>query len=78
MVNDGDMAPKETTFNGYACRHFSLTNGDGKHASDLPRLLRRVASEIEEMAITPMDLMDLTIHHEMTTNGPSWSATVYF
>lgn len=72
----GLMADK--TFKGYKCRHFSLSNPRGKHETDLPRLLRRVAEQIEEMGIKPMDLLDLTVSSEITDRGPWWSVTVYW
>lgn len=72
------MASDAKPSDEWTCRHFSLTNGDGKHASDLPRLLRRVAKRIEARGITPMELMDVTIQQEMTADGPYWSATVYY
>jgi hypothetical protein len=37
-----------------------------------------VATEIEKRDIDPMDLLDLTIHQEMTGDGPWWSAMVYW
>jgi hypothetical protein len=47
-------------------------------ASDLPRLLRRVADAIEEHGILPMDILDLTVSEEITGDGPWWSVTVYW
>jgi len=62
----------------WSCQHFSLANPLNRGASDLPKLLRRVATEIEKRDIGPMDLLDLTIHQEMTGAGSWWSATVYW
>ena len=50
----------------WSCQHFSLANPLHRGATDLPKLLRRVATEIETRHIGPMDLLDLTIHQEMT------------
>jgi hypothetical protein len=46
-------------------------------ADDLPRLLRRVADEIETRAIAPMELLDLTVSREITADGPWWMVTLY-
>jgi hypothetical protein len=62
----------------WSCQHFSLANPLRRGATDLPKLLRRVATEIEKRDISPMDLLDLTIHQEMTGDRPWWSATVYW
>lgn len=59
-------------------RHFSLANPVDDRPTDLPYLLRRVADEIERHAIGAMELLDLTISQEMTADGPSWSAHVYW
>jgi hypothetical protein len=37
-----------------------------------------MATEIEKLKIDPMAILDLTISQEMTDNGPSWSATLYW
>lgn len=70
------MADK--TFKGYKCRHFSLANAKGKHETDLPRLLRRVAAQIDELGIKPMEILDVTVSSDITGNGPWWSVTVYW
>jgi hypothetical protein len=59
-------------------RHFSLSNPRDDGPADLPRLLRRVADAIAERGITPMEMLDINIHSEMTEDGPWWSATVYW
>ncbi len=56
--------------------HFSLANARDDGATDLPRLLRRLADEIELRAIDPMDIVALAISEEMTEDGPWWDATV--
>ena len=58
-------------------RHFSLSNPRDDGASDLPRLLRRAADAIEDQGITPMQMLDINLHHEMTEDGPWWSVTVH-
>jgi hypothetical protein len=62
----------------WPCRHFSLTNPENDGADDLPRLLRRVADMIDERAIEPMELLDVTVAQEMTADGPWWSVSVYW
>jgi hypothetical protein len=44
----------------------------------LPKLLRRVADEIEARGVEPGDILDLTISHGITSGGPSWQATLYW
>ena len=63
---------------GYPARHVSLANARGDHETDLPMLLRRVADMIEELDVSPMEVLDLTIESEITENGPWWSATFYW
>jgi hypothetical protein len=62
----------------WTCSHFSLANPLDDGASDLPRLLRRVADSIEQRAIAPMELLDVTVSQEITGDGPWWSLTVYW
>jgi hypothetical protein len=62
----------------WVCQHFSLANPAGRGASDLPRLLRRLARQIEQAHIDPVEILDLTISHEITSEGPWWSGTVYW
>jgi hypothetical protein len=59
-------------------RHFSLANPLKDGGGDLPRLLRRVADAIEDQAIQPDEILDLTISSDTTDSGPWWSATVYW
>ena len=61
----------------WPCRHFSLANPrpDG---ADLPRLFRRLADEVERLDIDPLGILDMTVSHEMTEDGPWWSATLYW
>ncbi|GAA1796812.1 hypothetical protein GCM10009795_047830 [Nocardioides hankookensis] len=67
------------SFEGYPSRHFSIANErHGEHENDLPHLLRRVATRIEELDLRPMDILDVTIHQDITENGPWWAATVYW
>lgn len=46
------------------CRAFSLDNPREDGATDLPRLLRQVAEEIERLHIDPMEVLDVTIEQE--------------
>lgn len=62
----------------YPCRVFSLGNPREDGSTDLPRLLRRVAEEIERLHIDPMEVLDVTIEQEMMEDGPWWSASVYW
>jgi hypothetical protein len=62
----------------WTCQHFSLANPRGRGAGDLPRLLRRLADQIESTQIEPMEILDLTISREATREGPWWSGTVYW
>lgn len=64
--------------NPSTAQHFSLSNPRLDGAGDLPRLLRRVADEIEARDIAPMDLLDVTVSSEMTADGPWWAVTVYW
>jgi len=59
-------------------RHFSLANAVTDDVTDLPHLLRRVANEIEKQGITPMEMLDVTVHSEISERGPHWSVTVYW
>ncbi len=58
--------------------HFSLANPRDDGSTDLPKLLRRMADEIEKLDIDPMDILDLTVSQEITEDGPWWSATLYW
>jgi hypothetical protein len=62
----------------WTCQHFALANPIDDGRSDLPKLLRRVAEEIEARGIQAMDILDLTIRSEMTADGPWWSITLYW
>jgi hypothetical protein len=62
----------------WPCQHFSLANPREDGATDLPRLLRRLADELEKREIDSLDILDLTVSHEMTEGGPWWSATLYW
>lgn len=62
----------------WPCRHFSLANPRTDGATDLPRLLRRLADEVEKREIDPLTILDVTVSDEITEDGPWWSATVYW
>jgi hypothetical protein len=64
--------------NTWFCNHFSLANAHDDGPSDLPHLLRRLAAEIEQRKIEPLEILDLTVSKEITGNGPRWSGTVYW
>ncbi|MFN8075944.1 MAG: hypothetical protein U0Q15_11060 [Kineosporiaceae bacterium] len=72
------MGRKQTKAKGWPCRQFSLANPVGKHQGDLPRLLRRMADQLEQDGIDGADILDLTISQDVTARGPWWSATVYW
>lgn len=60
------------------CRLFSLANPRSDRTDDLSELLRRTAGEIEERGTKPIEILDLTVSSEITEDGPSWSATLYW
>ena len=62
----------------WTCRHFSISNPRDDGSDDLPRLLRRVADQIEQYEIKSMDVLQLTVELEMTSDGPWWSATIFW
>jgi hypothetical protein len=62
----------------WAAQHFSLANPREDGATDLPRLLRRLADETETRDIAAPQVLDVTIHQDVTVAGPWWSATVYW
>jgi len=64
--------------NSWTSRHFSLANPRRVGPSDLPKLLRNLASKIEELRIDPAAILDLMVSQEMTEDGPWWSATLYW
>lgn len=62
----------------WTSRHFSLANPVTGDVSDLPGLLRRTADQIETDGISPMELLDVVVHQEITADEPWWSVTVYW
>ncbi|MBT0769100.1 hypothetical protein KIH74_09230 [Kineosporia sp. J2-2] len=62
----------------WAARHFSLSNPEHDRPADLAYLLRRMADHIDELGVDPMEILDLTVHQEITADGPWWSATLYY
>lgn len=48
----------EATTDKWSFQHFSLAHPENRGASDLPKLLLRVATEIEKRQIESMDLLD--------------------
>ncbi len=72
------MRHPEPMSDRWSCLRFSLANPLNDGATDLPRLLRRLADQIEEREVKAMDILDLTISNEITKDGPWWSATLYW
>mgnify|MGYP001460995583 CR=1 FL=1 len=70
--------PGPSDSGGATCRTWALGNPEGKHASNLPMLLRRVADQMEYDGIEPMDILALTVEQEMTADGPWWSVQVFW
>ncbi len=62
----------------WTCLHFALSNPRDDGASDLPRLLRRLADVLESQRIDPMDILDMTVSRDMTEDGPWWSVSLYW
>ena len=57
--------------------HFSIANPKGSgDEGNFPALLRRVAESMEKKG--DIRVQDVTFAHEMTEDGPWWSATIYF
>jgi hypothetical protein len=55
---------------------FSLSNPKGRGQDDVPKLLRRVAAQLE--AEGAVEVQDIVFHYE-TDKGKEWpSMTVYF
>lgn len=78
MAERTDPAEDLEPSGGFPGRNVSLSNPEHDGATDLPRLLRRVADLIEVEDITPMELLDVVVHHDMTGDGPWWSVTVHW
>jgi hypothetical protein len=76
MAKNKIPGPRDSEYG--MCRSWSLGNPRGKHASNLPMLLRRVADQMEHDGMKPMEILDLSVHQEMTAKGPWWSVTVYW
>ena len=66
------MSPESWTV-----RHLSLSNPDGPGQGDVPALLRRLASQIEQHGI--IEVQDLVFHLEIDDDGEFRPLmTVYF
>jgi len=62
---------------GFESQHFSLNNPQGEEQGDIPMLLRRLASTLEEMG--RIDIRDLILHNDLDEDGDPWPyITVYF
>lgn len=62
----------------WTCLHFTPSNPRDDGAEDLPRLLRRVAEEVERRGITAVELLDVAVPSEITAAGPWWAVSVYW
>jgi hypothetical protein len=58
------------------CSMLTLANPLGRHQGNLPRLLRRVASEIA--ALGNVMILDVVVAQDITADGPWFEATVYY
>lgn len=56
--------------------HFSQANPVGAGQGDVPALLHRVADSIEALGV--VEVQDLVLHRQVTTDGDPESVTVYF
>ena len=70
------MKPSDLN-SSWTCSHFSLSNPKGKRQGDLPMLLRRLATRIDELGENAM-VLDVTISDEVTDLGSWFRATVYY
>jgi hypothetical protein len=62
---------------GFQARHFSLNNPRGEGQEDVPKLLRRLASTLEEMG--RIEIRDLILHNDTDDDGDPWPfVTIYF
>ncbi|MEV0227894.1 hypothetical protein [Nonomuraea sp. NPDC050786] len=62
---------------GFQTRHFSLNNPQGEGQDDVPNLLRRLASTLEEMG--RIEIRDLVLHDDTDDEGNPWPyVTVYY
>ncbi len=78
-MSDAELDPDATeVLEAWSCLHFSVANPRADGATDLPRLLRRLAGYLEERGIEAADILDVTIESEITEDGPWWSASVYW
>ncbi|TXK35761.1 hypothetical protein [Nonomuraea sp. C10] len=62
---------------GFESQHFSLNNPRGEEQGDVPMLLRRLASTLEEMG--GIEIRDLILHSDTDDAGDPWPyVTVYY
>jgi hypothetical protein len=57
--------------------YLSIANDEHDGVDNLATLLRRTADELEERAIDPIHILDVTVSQEFT-DRPAWSVTVYW
>ncbi len=62
----------------FTCRHFSLSNPINAGPENLPKLLRRVADELEQRGIAPEDILEVTVSNETEAFGPYWTVSTYW
>ncbi|MFI7452010.1 hypothetical protein ACIBQX_31255 [Nonomuraea sp. NPDC049714] len=61
----------------FTTRHFSLNNPRGEEQGDVPMLLRRLASTLEELG--RIEVRDLVLHTDTDDDGDPWPfVTVYY
>lgn len=61
----------------WTIRHFSQANPAGEGQQNVPALLRRVATSVEELG--DIDVQDVVFHSEVDDEGDDWpTMTVYF
>ena len=65
----------EATPEQHDCSHFSLSNPRGRHQGNMPRLLRRLATEIVQLGDNTM-ILDVVIKDEVDDLGSCFTATV--
>jgi len=64
------------TTRGHVVRCFSQSNPSGEGSGDVPGLLRRVATSIEQLG--DVQVLDVTFHSEPTGEEDDIRLTVYF
>jgi hypothetical protein len=60
----------------WTAQHFSQANPAGEDQGDVPALLRRVADTLGDLG--EVEVLDLVLHNEITSDGDWPSIIVYF